>query len=459
MLKYIKIFLVAAFILNLNACKKFLEFEPENFTLEEDALQSAADLQLLLNSTYDVLRSGSFLGGQVHMLSDLMADDIDGSQLSGDWGAYYDRNTGIFNGSTRSVWQEGYLTIGRCNKLMETFDAIPDLTAEDRARMEAEAKFLRATAHFYLVRLFGQPYGSTADNSQLGIPARTTYTTEQFPRNTVAEVYDLIISDLTDAVAALPETNGGYATSWAAKGMLAKVYFQMNEFQNAYDQADDVINNGPFSLSTDINGRYAQGGSTEGIFELISTGTGDFSGGSLQGYYRTDGGVDPSIRIQSSTYQTALADSSERGPRWYVLKDAGTPKERILLKKFDTIPFFNMPVVHLTELTLIHGEAAAELGDRTIAETDLNAIRLRAGADEILGSDVTTLITLIRDERHVELVGEGHRLHDLKRQAVRNRPNLTVRGASWDCPGMVVQLPDEELRGNPNLVRNDEGGC
>ena len=460
MKKYIKLLLVVLVLSNLSSCKKFLEFEPENFVLEEDAIKTAADLQLLLNSTYDVARSANFLGGQAYLLTDLMGDDFNGTNLSGDYGAYYDRNTGIFNGSTRSLWQEGYITIGRCNKLIESFDVVSDLTADEKTRMEAEARFLRATAHFYLVRYFAQPYGATADNSQLGIPVRTTYTIETYGRNTVAEVYDQVIQDLMFAQDNLPVSNGGYATSWAAKGMLAKVYFQMNNFQGAYDAAEDVISNGSFMLAATPSGRYAAGGSTEGVFELQSTGTGDFSGKGLQGYYRTDAGTDPSIRMSTGLYTEATADTADwRGKTWYTIRNQGQPTQYILLTRFDTLPYFNMPVVSLTELTLIHGESAAELNLRTEAETDLNLIRVRAGLAEILNADAQTLISLIRAERRLEMVGEGVRTQDLKRQAVRGNTSLLVRGASWNCPGMVVQFPDTETRGNPSFELNPEGGC
>jgi hypothetical protein len=443
----------------LAGCKKFLEFEPENFILEEDAIKTGADLQLLMNATYDVARSANFLGGSAYLLSDLMADDINGDNLTGDWGAYYDRNTGIFNQSTRNVWQEGYITIGRCNKVLESFDIVSDLSADDRTRLEAEARFLRAVGHFYLVRFFGQPYGYTADNSHLGIPVRLSYTIETYGRNTVAEVYAQVLADLNFAKDNLPTSNNGYATSWSAKGMLAKVYFQMNDFQNAFDQANDVISNGPFSLAATPSGRYAQGGSTEGVFELQSTGTADFSGRGLQGYYRTDAGVDPTIRMASALYGLAIADTADWRQRWFTLRDQGQSTERIFLTRFDSLPYFNMPVISLTELALIRGEAAAELGNTGVATTDLNAIRMRAGLSEILGADAATLITFIRAERRLEMVGEGVRLSELKRQAVRGNTSLQIRGSIWNCPGMVVQFPDSETRGNPSFQLNEEGGC
>ena len=50
-------------------------------------------------------------------------------------------------------------------------------------------------------------------------------------------------------------------------------------------------------------------------------------------------------------------------------------------------------------------------------------------------------------------------MHELKRIAIRDTPNLLIRNAPWDCPGMVCQLPDNELKGNPEMESNPQGGC
>ena len=95
-----------------------------------------------------------------------------------------------------------------------------------------------------------------------------------------------------------------------------------------------------------------------------------------------------------------------------------------------------------------------------IAVQDLNDIRTRAGLQPIsANASALELITVARAERRIELVIEGNRLHDLKRQAVHDSPNLKIRGSDWDCPGLVAQIPDAELKGNLDMVPNEEGGC
>lgn len=452
-------YLIAALLfLNLSSCKNFLEIQPEGEIPTEEALQTPNDLQQLLVSCYDVLRSGNFMGGKTQILSELMADNLDGRILSGNWLSYHQHNTTIFNQDTRDFWAEPYRMIYRANTLLENTDLIEGLSTSEKARIEAEAKFLRAVGHFELVRFFGQPFGYTPNNDHLGIPLRLEASQKVQPRETVGNVYVSVIDDLHDAEFVLPTDNGGYATSWAAKAYLAKVHFQMNDFQNAFDYANEIITSMQFSLNPDVMARFSTSANNENIFNLISTGTLNHSGGALQGGYRSDGANEPALRLTSNVYGLATADTSDmRGQNWYTVANAGQSNELTFSTRFNGIDYFNVPLAHLAEMHLIRGEAAAQLDDLATAEADLNGIRSRAGLDPILGLGKNALIAAIRAERRLEMVCEGDRLHELKRQAVLDSPTITINGDAWDCNGMVVQFPDEEFSGNPSLVLNPEG--
>lgn len=461
MKKFIHISLMCLLAVAMVSCNKFLEIKPEGEIPADEALQTTDDLQKTLNSCYDVLRSGNFMGGQGWFLSELMADHIDGEEFSGDWAAYYTRNTGIFIGATRNYWQEPYIMIYRSNVLLESFDQISDLSQENENRIRGEALFLRAIGHFEMVRMFAQPYGYTPNNDHLGIPLRVQASQEPLLRATVAEVYAQIIADLQEAIALLPADNGGYATSWAAKAYLAKVYFQMNDFQNAFAQSDDVASNGGFTLTPDVRDRFGLNASSETIFELVSTGTLDHSGGGIQGNYRSEF-ARPAATMSAYVYnQFMQLDSADRRRTWFTIANEGLENEEYYLTKYDSMDFFNVPLIHVTEMMLIRAESDAELGNTATAEADLNAIRTRSGSPALAGGlSAADLIEEARIQREYEMVSEGNRLHDLKRRAVRGEVSAQqIRGADWDCPGLVVQFPDTELQANPNLTSNPEGGC
>lgn len=442
----------------------FLEIVPEDAAVTGEFWNTPSDVQEALNGAYDVFRSGSFLGGQGQFLSELMADHVSprAALANGDWAAHYTRTTDIFLGTTSSFIRDGYRSISRANFVIDNIDQIGDMPAGDAERIIAECKFIRGVAHFELVRVFAQPFGFSSDNSHLGIPLRTSFGKDILPRATVAEVYAQIISDLTEAASALPAENEGYATSWAAKGYLAKVYFQMNDFANAYTNANEVLNSGIASMDSSLSDRFSTQGSNEAVFELISDGLFNNSGGWIRDNYRPNPGNNnlPNIFLSSYIFNLATADpADQRGLTWFVANETGD-ETLYFCSKFELEEAMNVPLVHVTELKLIRAESAAEQGaNLEVALQDLNDIRGRAGLTELSTNAASALVLAARAERELELIGEGNRLHELKRQAVNGDASLEVRGAPWDCAGLVAQFPSAELQGNLDLIPNPEGGC
>ena len=99
-------------------------------------------------------------------------------------------------------------------------------------RCLGEAYFLRAHYYFILVRCFG------------GVPIRTVPAEVDDPkdiaRNSITEVYDLIIKDCKEAISRLPQKNEltpadlGRATKDAAYTQLAKVYLTLASYGDTY---------------------------------------------------------------------------------------------------------------------------------------------------------------------------------------------------------------------------------
>src|SRR6476646_1368897 len=114
----------------------------------------------------------------------------------------------------QSIWQSAYDAVNRANSVL---DHVPGIQMDSalKVRVLGEAKFLRATHYFNLVRLWG------------GVPLKLHETqgldSLQVPRNTAQEVYAQIEQDLKDAIAVLPSAkayNGadvGRASKGAAK--------------------------------------------------------------------------------------------------------------------------------------------------------------------------------------------------------------------------------------------------
>lgn len=101
------------------------------------------------------------------------------------------------------------------------------------------------------------------------------------------------------------------------------------------------------------------------------------------------------------------------------------------------------PLVRMAELYLNLAECQASLGQKDAIST-LNIIRNRAGVPDLKESDITAekpLIEWVRNERFIELWGEGHRYFDVRRW---------VQGPKYFAAGKRKALNIEEKQ-NPTF--------
>tara|TARA_B100000795_G_scaffold60130_1_gene40166 strand:- start:1374 stop:2768 length:1395 start_codon:yes stop_codon:yes gene_type:complete len=458
---YIYLFSIAALG---SGCDDLLEFGPtdDGVVLAENALETPEDLQRLLNSCYDVF--ANTYDGDVQFINELLGDNLNGVNPNNlTLTDIYNREAGDFNGLTNGVYNDFYYSIFRSNAILENFDLVSGLSDAERLRMEAEAKFIRAVSHWELVKLYGQPFGYTSDNSHLGVILRTEPSQESRSRSTVEEVYNLVLEDLLFAEQYLPASNDVYATSYAANSYLAKIYFLMGNYQAAAAEASLAMS-GPFQLDT-LLGRYDQFAiSDETIFGFVSkvleAGPNPVADNRVGAFISAYSGNTPNAAFDGAAFNSMFIGSSDlRVGTYYTAPTEVLGNAKVA--KFNA-QFFNHAVTSVTEMMLIMAESNAELGSGLDQSIDyINAIRERAFENSAFNLDdnasAAAIIAASRLERRIEFVGEGKRLDDLKRQGVKGE-NILVRGAPWDCNGMVVQFPLGE-NVVPNFQDNPVGGC
>lgn len=170
------------------------------------------------------------------------------------------------SGQLLNIWRPCYTYINTCNGVI---DNAPNVTldANTKNRMVAEAKFLRANYYFVLVQFWGDV---TLNQNFQTVPSTSA------KRDPMADVYNFIIQDLKDAIAALPPSPKlnnvlpGKATAAAARHLLAKVYLtragspakQANDYSDAYTTAKGLIDSrGSLGLGllTDFRNVHAEG--------------------------------------------------------------------------------------------------------------------------------------------------------------------------------------------------------
>src|SRR5690606_9395851 len=127
-----------------------------------------------------------------------------------------------------------------------------NISAERRSRIKGEVSFLRAFNYFNLVRGWGAV--------PLSLEPTVGQTQFNKAKASVDTIYRVIIDDLIYAMENLPLKNEiagadrGRPSKGAAQGLLSLVYLTKEDWENAYKNADEVINSGQYSLVQD----YAQ---------------------------------------------------------------------------------------------------------------------------------------------------------------------------------------------------------
>jgi len=152
---------------------------------------------------------------------------------------------GINSSNFGSAWGIAFQDINTLNGVLQYGQTI-DLPEATRKQYLAQAKFLRGFWYFYLVQTWGD------------VPLHTEFITapsQAASRQPAAEVYNLVIKDLTEAAADLPNQPtapflGKAATKPVAQLLLAKAYLTrgwLNNTQSDFTQAAaicaDVIAN------------------------------------------------------------------------------------------------------------------------------------------------------------------------------------------------------------------------
>lgn len=256
------------------SCDDFLEEVPKDQLDAKQNFQVPAHAYSAVNSLYrngaPQLFDGGTYNGCPAMLGNYMSGFFDNEYKGQEIHVQYAQQLTLDGNNLADYlgtrWSDLYRGISRANNAIKYIPSTPNLTETEINRLSAEAKFFRAFAYYFLVRMFGdvplitEPYESLED-LYVG-------------RSTVADIYKVIEEDLRFAVdeGQLPETsmanNGGRLTKAAAETLLADVYLTMSgyplqadRYADAAKAATNVIKSGVHSLlqhDSDIAGNVIE---------------------------------------------------------------------------------------------------------------------------------------------------------------------------------------------------------
>ena len=230
-----------------------------DITMYDGVMEEQFDNKNLLElsqGSYRLLKNDGGLIDNGYYFWAFGADDVTWNGTStGSTFKLYDYSRNIASSTTEYTWELGYRVIGNCNKIIEIIQGLGNESTREQTIMMGENYYLRALSYFLLVNEFAQPYSNNPTQNP-GLPLKLTSDPNDLPqsRSTVAEVYDQVVLDLKDAITYLTLQQGEtpksniYATKEAAEALLARVYLYMENWDGAWEMANEVITSGRFEL-------------------------------------------------------------------------------------------------------------------------------------------------------------------------------------------------------------------
>ncbi len=465
-IKYLTI--IVLLVLLFTSCKDYLEREPKYALNTELALSTFDGLVLATNGAYAPLYAVPWYGRNFVVNGDLLGGNLKGSPMNS--GRFREWYAFEINPSTASfLWGPAYFAISRANNVLEYADKLEDPTVDDEEldHIKGECYFIRALAYFDLVRTYGQPYTHNPQSPGVPIVLKTELT---FPaRNTVAEVYTQINSDLDNAIElmgtstrAIGNSTRATADRHTANALKAKVALYMEDWQTAADYSNRVISSTLFFMYTPSNyiGVWGINEASEIIFEVCGTTTSEYK---INDYYNEIGNIVSPDGYGDLCATEQLLSTFEPNDirRDLYVQSPEYPGYSWPAKypgKDGNISVNNIPVLRLSEMYLIRAEATLNGATGYDALNDYNVIRTNRG----LTASETVTLQDIYDERRKELCFEGNQKWDLTRTGRSldrdEAENSTITAANIDIPfpdnRWVMAIPINQLDVNPNLEQN-----
>ena len=500
-MKYISRIVTLIVLISVSSCTdNFLaEIKPETSQDVNSLRYFISDLDVLVNGSYGGLFSPTGMGSfQVSMefQSDFYYAEpsLKSAWITGREGNAYTHAFANKDYDLQAqVMQWNNFAINMANTAIESLnqgmvDNDPRIKT-DGDRVMGEAKFIRAYSHWQMAVMLGAQYHSSTLNQNSGIfRDKPILGLSDIPKgiSTVGEMYQYIIDDLKDAQAKLPVSYDAtkHPTRYlvgvrqdAATALLAKIYFQMNDFDKALAEVDKLL--GPVSASG--SAKYPLTSNFDNLFNLL--GNQNFGpnlgkeiiyaaeGASAQKwtqdskwvYYRftrplkNAAGVSvPQAygRLYMGTPFLSLFDQSKDKRFLQLIEKVGNS----YWQKKMAVAGMNVPIFRSAEFHLMRAEILARKDQSANAVTELNLTRVRAGLAPYVFTNKTDLLKEIGNERGRELFGESVRhLDNLRRGAADGTlvplgqrdasEKLDVGGVDvlpWNSPLLVYPMPQNE---------------
>lgn len=516
-IKYYTLFL---FLSILCSCQSFLEEDPRGQQMQETFYNTDSEVLGGLMGIYSqAINSGDGIMENFIVRNEACSDLFTYKPVAAANGMAFSKfiltpGNPVLTGG----WNYAYSIIFGVNSyitsLMENTKANISPTLKEQCIMEA--KFFRALMYYHLVMRWGD------------VPLRldpTVMTDTDIERTSSDLIWDAVSKDLQDA-SSLPEkkdTQNGRVSRGAVLTLLAKVYMIRKDMKNAEITLDKIQGYSLMSKIEDVwstqfkyneesiweinreQGTLPKQGCTLLTYYLpLST---DFQGGNATYPLNdcilkmTEAGSPrtklfytrkPFLNEVTDTYKGEYVYTNDSGKEVKIIfTNATEPLFSHLMKftDFSTIGHkfrtgdcpFNITIFRYADVILMKAEVECEQNGATKKALDyLNQIRERAGETRYTLTKEPGLRSItnpdemreaIRDERALELVGEGHRFYDLKRwgetyaiKKLKESRKALIENTTFcykpedltniEAYKLLWPIPESEINGNQKITQN-----
>ena len=434
--------LLGVLLAGTTACKKNIDLYPESNLTSGSYFNNTEELRAGVFGAYSGLSGPLYYEWQV---TELRSDNARQGETGSTSVANQDLNEldmfaiAPMHGGVLSYWLKSYANIRNCNLVLSKLGVNYDpatgnstlgtvsatISEADRRQFAGELLFIRAYHYFNLVRLYG------------GLPLVTEPISPvdalNIGRSSVGDTYRVIEGDLRTAASFLsarrfdqiPAADVGRATSWAAKGLLAKVYLTQGRKAEALTLLNDVKDNSGYGLAPTYASVFST--STEMSKEILFTvrfRAGGFGTGSpfanlfapLNSGTQVVNGDGKGLNAPTAELDT-LTNGDPRKPVLIGLFN----NNRLYTKKYlSQVTVVNdaendWPVLRYADILLMIAEAQ---GNSPASIGLINDVRQRAGLGIIDPATITTNAQFeqaLSTERRIEFAFENQRWFDLVR--------------------------------------------
>jgi len=383
------------------------------------------------------------------------------------------------NSQTTGLYSAAYLVISRTNFVLKYINN-GVLSGTEKANIEAEARALRAIAHFDIVRAYSQiPTQSVEAKNSIGIYYSETYAplNNTSSRNlTVDQVYDKIIADLLFAVDNITQNDvdKGRLSKAAIYGLLSRVSLYKGDYANTIKYGELALGISP-SITQKSNfykiWKEKEGDINDGVLFQVSNSAAEQNTVGVA-YNQSVPALRSEFVVDYDLYTAYTSDDVRKGAYFTTGTYSGQKYNHVTKYAGITgLPSNIVPVRYLrgAEVLLNVAEAYYRSGNGAQALVLLNKLRAERYSSFTPGTETgQALLDAILKERRLELAFENDRWYTLKRLGLAVQrsgkgdlfdgtgtppvaQNLPAGNFKWQWP-----IPITAIQANPNIKQNDK---